>query len=113
MHGWWAVSYVVLWLLVIGLALPSLALARQVGTLHLRLGPRGALEIDHEGPPLGEAPQPLELADLDGRPVSIGGPGASQLVLFLSPDCPVCHDVLPSPPAASRAGRLAPIVVAG
>ena len=75
MHGWWAVSYVVLWLLVIGLALLSLALARQVGTLHLRLGPRGALEIDHEGPPLGEAPEPLELADLDGRPISLGGPG--------------------------------------
>ena len=112
MHGWWAVSYVVLWLLVIGLALLSLALARQVGTLHLRLGPRGALEIDHEGPPLGEAPEPLELADLDGRPISLGGPGQSQLVLFVSPDCPVCHDMLPSLPAAARAGGLAPLVVA-
>ena len=112
MHGWWAVSYVVLWVLVAGLALLTLALARQVGTLHLRLGPRGALEIDHEGPPLGEAPEPLDLADLDGRTVSIGGPGASQLVLFVSPDCPVCHEVLPSLPAAARAGGLAPLVVA-
>jgi len=112
MHGWWAVSYVVLWILVIGLALLSLALARQVGTLHLRLGPRGALEIDQEGPPLGEAPEPLDLADLDGRPVSIGGPGASQLVLFVSPDCPVCRDVLPSLGAAARAGGLSPVVVA-
>ena len=112
MHGWWAVSYVVLWILVVGLALLCLALARQVGTLHLRLGPRGALEIDQEGPPLGEAPEALDLADLDGRPVSIGGAGASQLVLFVSPDCPVCRDVLPSLPAAARAGGLSPVVVA-
>jgi methylamine dehydrogenase accessory protein MauD len=112
MHGWWTVSYVVLWVLVIGLALLALALARQVGTLHLRLGPRGALEVDQEGPPLGEAPEPLDLSDMDGRPVSIGGPGASQLVLFVSPDCPVCRDVLPSLGAAARAGGLSPVVVA-
>ena len=112
MHGWWTASYVALWLVVAVLATVVVALARQVGTLHLRLGPRGALEIDTEGPPLGEAPEPMELADADGRPVAIGGPGASQLVLFVSPDCPVCRDVLPSLGAAARAARLAPIVVA-
>src|SRR5437763_16731857 len=112
MHGWWEASYVVLWLVVLMLALVILALARQIGTLQLRLGPRGALEIDHEGPPLGEAPEPLDLADADGRRVAIGGPGSAQLVLFVSPDCPVCRDVLPSVGAAARAGRLSPIVVA-
>src|SRR5438105_7547321 len=112
MHGWWAVSYVVLWVLVAGLALLVLALARQVGTLHLRLGPRGALEIDVEGPALGEAPEPMDLTALDGTPVTLGGPGAEQLLLFVSPGCPVCRDVLPSIGPAARAAGMQPLVVA-
>ena len=112
MHGWWAVSYVVLWVVVVALAMLVLALVREVGTLHLRLGPRGALEIDGEGPPLGEAPEPIEAPDLDGRPVAVGGPGEEQLLLFVSPGCPVCRDVLPSFGVAASAAGLRPIVIA-
>jgi methylamine dehydrogenase accessory protein MauD len=111
MSGWWLVSYVVLWALVAALALLTLALARQIGTLHLRLGPRGALELDEEGPPLGEAPEPVDARDLDGRPVAIGGPGHPQLLLFVSPGCPVCREVLPSLPVAARVGGMRPVVV--
>ncbi|HEX2032251.1 MAG TPA: hypothetical protein VHL78_12800 [Actinomycetota bacterium] len=111
MSGWWLASYVVLWVLVVVLGLAVLALARQVGVLHLRLGPRGALEIDDEGPPLGEAPEPIDARDSSGRPVTIGGPGTSQLLMFVSPGCPVCREVLPSLPAASRVGGMAPVVV--
>jgi methylamine dehydrogenase accessory protein MauD len=112
MHGWWTVSYVVLWLLVAGLALLVLALARQVGTLHLRLGPRGALELDTEGPALGEIPEPMDLTALDGSRVTVGGAGAEQLLLFVSPGCPLCRDVLPSIGPAARAAGLRPVVVA-
>lgn len=111
MSGWWLASYLVLWGVVIVLALLVLALARQVGTLHLRLGPRGALELDDEGPPLGEAPEPVDRPDLRGRPVSVGGPGRPQLLLFVSPGCPVCREVLPSLPVAARAGGMAGRVV--
>jgi methylamine dehydrogenase accessory protein MauD len=111
MSGWWLASYVVLWVLVVALALLTLALARQIGTLHLRLGPRGALELDGEGPPLDEAPQPVDARDLDGRPVAIGGPGAPQLILFVSPGCPICREVLPSLPVAARVGGMRPVVV--
>ncbi|MGH2546309.1 MAG: hypothetical protein ACRDHH_02875 [Actinomycetota bacterium] len=111
MSGWWLVSYVVLWALVVALALLTLALARQIGTLHLRLGPRGALELDEEGPPLGEAPEPVDARDLDGRPLSVGGPGEPQLVLFVSPGCPVCREVLPSLPVAAGVGGMRPLVV--
>lgn len=106
MSGWWLASYLVLWAVVIALSLLVLALARQVGTLHLRLGPRGALELDDEGPPLGEAPVPVDGRDLRGQPVSVGGPGEPQLVLFVSPGCPVCREVLPSLPVAARAGGM-------
>jgi methylamine dehydrogenase accessory protein MauD len=111
MSGWWLASYVVLWLLVVLLSVVVVALARQVGTLHLRLGPRGALEVDGEGPALGEAPEPVSAIDLDGRDVVVGGPGEPQLLLFVSPGCPVCREVLPSLPAAARAGRLTPYVI--
>ncbi|MGH2675119.1 MAG: methylamine dehydrogenase accessory protein MauD [Actinomycetota bacterium] len=111
MSGWWLVSYLVLWALVVALALLTLALARQIGTLHLRLGPRGALELDSEGPPLDEAPEPADARDLDGRPVTVGGPGHPQLLLFVSPGCPVCREVLPSLPVAARAGGMRPLVV--
>ena len=101
MQGWWAVSYVVMWLLLAALTVVVVALARQIGTLHLRLGPRGALEVDDEGPPLGEAPPPEESTDAQGRPARIGGPGEPQLLLFVSPGCHLCEQVLPSLPAVA------------
>ena len=106
MSGWWLASYLVLWAMVIALAVLVLALARQIGTLHLRLGPRGALELDEEGPPLGEAPEAVDRRDLRGQPVAVGGPGEPQLLLFVAPNCPVCREVLPSLPVASRAGGM-------
>jgi len=45
MTGWWAAAFVAQWIVVLVLAVVIVALARQVGTLHLRLGPRGALEV--------------------------------------------------------------------
>ena len=99
MEGWWAASYVVLWLLVVVLCVVVVGLARQVGTLHLRLGPRGALEAEDEGPPLGTTLEPLETDDLAGRPVTIAAAGESQLLLFVSPGCPLCEQVMPAVPA--------------
>jgi len=111
MSGWWVVSYVVLWVVVVALAVLALALARQIGTLHLRLGPRGALELDDEGPPLGEAPEAADLPSIDGRTVTVGGPGEAQLLLFVSPGCPICREVVPSLPVAARAGGMSPRLI--
>jgi methylamine dehydrogenase accessory protein MauD len=104
---------VVLWLLVLALCVLVVALARQIGTLHLRLAARGALEIDEEGPPLGEAPEPAEAEDLRGGRHVVGGPGRPSLLLFVSPSCSICADVIPGLPAAARAfGQpLRPLVV--
>jgi methylamine dehydrogenase accessory protein MauD len=112
MRGWWAASYLVLWVLVIVLSVVVVALARQIGTLHMRLGPRGALELDDEGPPLGEAPEATEMIDINGTPVTLGGPGPQQLLLFVSPGCGMCEQVLPALPAIARNGQLTPYVVA-
>jgi methylamine dehydrogenase accessory protein MauD len=110
--GWWAAAFVALWLLVAALCVVVVALARQVGTLHLRLGPRGALEMDDEGPPLGEAPMPAQTLTIEGGPVVVGGPGHPQLLLFISPSCPICEEVLPSLAAVASVGRMAPLAIA-
>jgi hypothetical protein len=111
MTGWWAATFVVQWILLVVLAVVVVALARQVGTLHLRLGPRGALEVDVEGPPLGEAPPPLQAHLYEGGRAPLGGPGPVRLVMFASPTCPICLDVLPALPAAAASARVVPEVV--
>jgi methylamine dehydrogenase accessory protein MauD len=111
MHGWWAVSYIVLWALVLALSVLVVALARQIGSLHLRLGPRGALELDDEGPPLGTAPEPTAVTTVAGERQVVGGPGAARFLLFVSPSCPACDQVLPSVAAIAGEGSFAPCVI--
>ena len=92
------VSNVVLWALVIVLALVVVALARQVGILHERVAPAGALQPT-EGPKVGELTEAMQMNDLGGNPVTIGGVDAGDLatfVLFISPTCPVCKSLVPT-----------------
>jgi methylamine dehydrogenase accessory protein MauD len=91
------VSYVVLWVLVIALALVVLALARQIGVLHDRIAPAGALMVG-KGLKVAEAAPVLSVNDLDGGAHAIGAPradGKSTLLMFVSPTCPVCKTLLP------------------
>ena len=111
MTGWWIVAFVAQWALMLVVCVVVVALARQVGTLHLRLGPRGALEIDDEGPALGAVLPYRPARAADGGTVTLGGPGPRRLVLFSSPTCSVCREVGPAVPAAARAGGLEPQVV--
>lgn len=103
MSGWWAAAFVVQWVLLAVLAVVVVALARQIGVLHLRLDPLGALEVDDEGPGLGEAPPPRNARAPAGSAVFVGGVGGQRLLAFVSPTCPVCERVLPSLPAAADA----------
>lgn len=103
MSGWWTAAFVVQWVLLAVLAVVVVALARQIGVLHLRLEPLGALEIDDEGPGLGDAPPPRSARAAAGSTVYVGGAGGQRLLAFVSPTCPVCERVLPSLPAAADA----------
>ncbi|HEX5936096.1 MAG TPA: hypothetical protein VFZ75_00165 [Actinomycetota bacterium] len=111
MTGWWAAAFIAQWILLLVLCAVVVALARQVGTLHLRLGPRGALEIDTEGPALGDALPPVPARGADGVTVTLGGPGPRRLVMFSSPTCIVCREVAPAIPAAAQAGSLVAQIV--
>lgn len=91
------VSNLLLWLLVIGLGLTVLALARQVGVLYERIAPAGALMIS-QGPAVGETAPEFNLQTLAGEPLTVGGASAtnkSTLLFFLSPTCPVCNTLIP------------------
>lgn len=90
------VSQLALWVVVALLLLAVLALARQVGVLHERVAPMGALMMD-TGPKVGDAAPRLDLVGLGGDPVAVGAAtgGPSTLFFFLSPTCPVCRKLLP------------------
>jgi methylamine dehydrogenase accessory protein MauD len=97
MHDALAISQVVLWVVVLVLAATVLALARQIGVLHERIAPMGALTID-KGPKIGDVAPIFDLYALNRAPVTIGGPslsGFSTMLMFVSPTCPVCKKLLP------------------
>jgi methylamine dehydrogenase accessory protein MauD len=91
-------SNALLWLVIVVLAGVVAALARQVGVLHERLAPLGALATA-SGPEPGD-PAPVLLAPaLSGAAVQIGGADAAgrrTLLFFASPTCPMCKTLLPT-----------------
>lgn len=102
------VSNFLLWCVVIVLAVVVLALARQVGVLHERVAPAGAL-MPTTGPKVGEQTAPATYRGLDGSPVTVGGPDGDSratLVLWVSPTCPVCKSLVPTAVSMARAERL-------
>jgi methylamine dehydrogenase accessory protein MauD len=91
------VSQVLLWIVVIALAVTVLALARQIGVLHERVAPAGAL-INGAGPGVGEKSPRLEVHALAGNAITIGAPlaaGKALLMLFVSQTCPICKKLIP------------------
>ena len=98
------VSQMLLWAVVIVLALLVASLARQVGILHERIAPAGALSL-HQKVNVGEVPTALVLDTLGGQRIAVGGThgGRSQLLFFAAPDCPVCKSLLPVLRSAAKA----------
>ena len=99
-------SQVMLWVGLLVLGVVCIALARQIGVLHQRIAPAGALSL-RQPLKLGDSAPEMLLPGLDGAPVKIGGErgGRSQLVLFLSPSCAICETLLPAVRSAQSAER--------
>lgn len=81
-----------LWLFVITELLLLMALAQQVGKLHLRLGPVGARGgRGSPGPEVGSKVEPIELKGPGDRVVRLGGDRHAQtLAVFVAPSCRPC-----------------------
>ena len=91
------VSNLALWVLVVVLAGVVLALVRQIGVLHERVSPAGAL-VTGTGPRVGETAPALDVVDWSGAPLTLGGRDPERrgtLLFFVSPSCPVCKTLLP------------------
>ncbi len=90
-------SNLLLWLLVVVLCVVVLALVRQLGVLHERIAPVGAMMLA-KGLRVGELAPSMPVVDLRGKAVPVGGTrtdGRTQLLMFVSPTCPVCKTLLP------------------
>ena len=97
------ISNIFLWIVVILLGTVVYALTRQIGVLYERVAPAGALamnqniEVGQLAPELSL--QTLPLPNVTTAMLPIGGvqkDGKSQLIFFVSPDCPVCKTLLPA-----------------
>ena len=98
------ISNIVLWISVIAMGVVIIALLRQIGVLHERVAPAGALMIG-QGPKVGEVSPVLQLQDISGSDVTVGGvseEGRSKLIFYLSPTCPVCKTLLPALRSSQR-----------
>lgn len=100
------VSQVLLWVLVLGLLVVVLALARQIGLLHERIAPVGALAIAG-GPDVGQPAPAMTFHTLEGSGLRLTSPSeAGRMVLFVSSDCPVCRRLIPLAKSVAKAERL-------
>ncbi|BAN48076.1 methylamine dehydrogenase accessory protein MauD [Metapseudomonas resinovorans] len=91
------ISCIFSWLTTLGLAIAVWALARQIGLLHERIRPVGALSLG-KSIKAGETAPRFNLPSLTGGSVNLGGAserGRSTLLFFLSETCPVCKTLLP------------------
>jgi methylamine dehydrogenase accessory protein MauD len=94
--GWIAIA--TLWAVVVCLGVAVLALARQIGILHQRLQPVGALKLG-SSLTVGQAAPLVEASDFGGGKLTIGAAdpaAADTLLVFVSPSCPVCKSLLPA-----------------
>jgi methylamine dehydrogenase accessory protein MauD len=100
------ISQIFLWLVVGALSLMVLALARQVGVLHERLTPVGAL-TNAAGPAAGKPAPLLRATALDGTAYEIGTHRTRPLLmLFVARSCPICKVLIPVAQDVARKEQL-------
>ena len=106
-------SQTLLWIVVAALCVTVLALARQIGVLHERIAPVGALVTD-SGPEVGQLVPRFEMPTLDGGSYGVGGPARGtglRLLLFVAADCPICKRIVPLARLVARAEALTLVLI--
>lgn len=91
-------SNVILWVVIIALGIVIYALTRQIGVLYERVAPAGALAINQQIE-VGQLAPEMVLPSIASGLIEIGGVKSnskSQLLFFVSPECPVCKSLLPA-----------------
>lgn len=101
-------STFMLWVIVGLLVIAVVALARQIGVLHERIAPMGALVTDN-GPKVGDAAPHVHATTLTGSPLAFGPGHRSErmtLLLFVAPSCPICKKIIPLAKAVAAREQL-------
>lgn len=90
-------SNVLLWAGFLALAALMVGVIRQLGLLHERSAPLGAMMVDH-GPDIGERSPVFNVKTIEDESLVVGRaitPGRPSLLMFTGPSCPVCAKLLP------------------
>ena len=106
-------SNILLWVAFLGVTLVLLGLMRQVGLLHERSSPMGAMITDH-GPDIGDNAPEFDIPDYFGRNVRIGGAsdqGRPTLIMFTAPTCPVCDKLFPIIKSIAKAEKIGVVMI--
>ena len=107
------ISQVISWTVILLLGVAVLALARQVGVLHMRVAPAGALTTAG-GPAVSTVSPAVSALTIDGETVTVGGPApgsALRLLMFVSASCPLCKALIPMAKSFGRDERVELIFV--
>ena len=99
------ISNVILWVVVLVLTTLLFAITRQVGILHERVAPAGALQPT-SGPKIGEITEEIKATSLQGESIRLGGSRQEEqasFILFISPTCPVCKELVPTAKSLAKA----------
>jgi methylamine dehydrogenase accessory protein MauD len=101
------VALIVQWLVLVALGIVCLSLARQIGVLHQRIAPAGALMLAQKSIAVGDPAPSFSLKTVLGKSVSISAENTdrSLLIFFVAPDCPVCKSLLPILKSCAKAER--------
>lgn len=102
-------SQIFSWIMILAMGVALLALARQVGVLHMRVAPAGALTTAG-GLAVGEQSTAITARTLDGTTAIVGGPAKQsglRLLMFVSAQCPLCKSMIPTAKSFARDERVA------
>ena len=99
------VSSILQWIALCAGGVVLLGIARQVGLLHERSAPLGAMIAD-QGPGIGDKAPSFSVVDVKGQKLQLGGEsvaGHETLLMFTSPTCPMCDKLLPIVKSVAKA----------
>jgi methylamine dehydrogenase accessory protein MauD len=102
-------AQIISWIVILTMGVALLALARQVGVLHMRVAPAGALTTAG-GLATGDVSHPIHTHSLDGATAIVGGPvkdAGLRLLMFVSAQCPLCKALIPMAKSFARDERVA------
>ncbi len=103
METFWTVGVAAALIGNLALLLLMLGLSRELGLVLVRLGPQAPREI-RSGPEPGAAAPALEVTSIDGRVRTLRPQDRKKhLVLFITPNCGMCADLIPAIPSFARA----------